>query len=59
MSQCTFLVSQISIIIYANDTTISYCDETESSDDLVDKLGSCANIVTVWFVENGMKANPN
>ena len=52
-----YFTNDYTVYNYADDTTISYC--AESPHDLVDKLESCANIVTDWFVENGMKANPN
>ena len=42
---------------YADDTTISYC--AENSYDLSSNLEMCANIVTDWFEENGMKPNPD
>ena len=52
-----YFTNEYTVYNYADDTTISYC--AENSDDLINKLESCANIVTDWFIENGMKANPN
>jgi hypothetical protein len=52
-----YFTNEYAVYNYADDTTISHC--AVSPHDLAKNLENCANIVTDWFEQNMMKANPD
>ena len=57
LNDLLFSVNDYDIYNYADDNTVSYVSQTSA--DLASNIELCGNILTEWFMNNGMQANPN